>query len=162
MTARPLVRQALAVLALVAAITAPAAAQGKGSKGGHSTARASKTTTKSVTRTTTKTSAKSVAAPAGRGAPKAKALPPGQAKKRVTHAEAVDVSERVLVEQGYRVTKVERRGDTRVIYYYRGNNGRGKGRGPLQRMVVRPRAERFVFEGAPADVVKAVNMRLRF
>ena len=105
---------------------------------------------------------KSVAKSSGHGPARVKAEPPGQAKKRVTHTEAVDVSRRVLVERGYVVSRVERRGDTRVIYYYRGNNGRGKGHGPLQRMVVRPSQDRFVFDGAPADVQKAVRMRLQF
>ena len=87
--------------------------------------------------------------------------PPGKAKKRVTHAQAVDVSREVLVAQGYRVERVEVVGDTRVIYYYRGNNGRGKGRGPLQRMVVRPApAERFSFDGAPRSVLDAVKSRM--
>jgi len=159
MTARrpSLVRRALLSLvapALLAMVAAPAAAQGKGSKSGHGSANASKPATKPV--------AKSVAKPSARGAAKARAVPPGQAKKRVTHGEAVDVSRRVLVERGYTIARVERVRDTRVIYYYRGNNGRGKGHGPLQRMVVRPSQERFVFEGAPADVVKAVNIRLHF
>ena len=156
MTARPLVRHALIALALAALVAAPAAAQqGKGKKGGHASAQSSKTVTKTVT-------TKSVAKSSGHGPARVKAEPPGQAKKRVTHTEAVDVSRRVLVERGYVVSRVERRGDTRVIYYYRGNNGRGKGHGPLQRMVVRPSQDRFVFDGAPADVQKAVRMRLQF
>lgn len=85
---------------------------------------------------------------------------PGQAKKRVTHAQAIDVSREVLVAQGYRVDRVEVVGDTRVIYYYRGNNGRGKGRGPLMRMVVRPSADRFAFDGAPRSILDAVKSRM--
>ena len=94
--------------------------------------------------------------------PKVKTVPPGQAKRRVTHDQAVLTSRQVLVEQGYVVQRVERRGDTRVIYFYRGNRGRGKGHGPLQHMIVRPRADRFVFDGAPPNVTKAVTTRLRF
>jgi hypothetical protein len=103
--------------------------------------------------------AKVAAAPAAPGA-KAKGTPPGQAKKKVTHAEATDVSRQVLVAQGYTVTRVERVGGTQVLYYYRGNNGRGKGRGPLQRMIVRPSADRYVFEGVPRSVIDAVKSRL--
>ena len=153
MTARPLVRQALAVLALVAAVTAPAAAQ-KGSKGSKGSQASAKPATKPV--------ARSVARSSGNGSAKAKAASPGKAKSRVTHTEAVDVSRRVLLEHGYTVARVERRGDTQVIYYYRGNNGRGKGRGPLERIVVRPSRDIFVFEGAPADVKRAVTLRLQF
>lgn len=149
MTARPFVRHALLAVALVAIAAAPAAAQGKG-KGNDKGGPAAKPV--------------SQASP-GRSESKAKAAAPAKparGKQRVTHVQAVDVSRRVLVEQGYTVTRVERVGDTQVIYYYRGNNGRGKGRGPLQRMVVRPSADRFVFDGAPADVKRAVMIRLRF
>lgn len=156
MTERPLVRRALLALALpalVAMAAAPAAAQGKGNKGGASQA------SKPSAKPSAKPAAKSVAK-SSRGEAKAK---PAAAKGRhkVTHAEAVDVSRRVLIEQGYSVARVERRGSAQVIYYYRGNNGRGKGRGPLERIVVRPSADRFVFEGAPSSVLKAVTMRLR-
>ena len=144
MLARPassLVRRALLVAAapvLLALVAGDLQAQGKGN-------------------------AKPAAGKAAAGQPaKAKGTPPGQAKKRVTHTEAVDVSSQVLVAQGYQVARVERVGDTRVIYYYRGNNGRGKGRGPLQRIVVRPSADRFVFEGAPRTVISEIVRRLGF
>lgn len=159
MIAHSAVRQAMSVLALLAAITAPAAAQKGREKGGSA-----------PDEPTARSSAKPVAGSASRGDSKAKRAAPAKAKpakakaakQRVTHVQAVDVSRRVLVEQGYTVTRVDRVGDTRVIHYYRGNNGRGKGRGPLQRMVVRPSADRFVFEGAPADVKRAVTLRLQF
>ena len=150
MTAHPFVRRALLVLAapaLLAVVAAPAAAQGKGNgKGGDKAA-------KPVSQ-----------ASAGRSESKPRAASPSaaKAKQRVTHVQAVDVSRSILIEHGYTVSRVERVGDTRVIYYYRGNNGRGKGRGPLQRMVVRPSADRFVFDGAPADVKRAVTLRLQF
>ena len=89
-------------------------------------------------------------------------VPPGQAKKKYSHAQAVDFSREVLVANGYQVQRVEVVGDTRVIYYYRGNNGRGKGRGPLERMVVRPSAERYVFEGAPRSIVSEILRRMGF
>jgi hypothetical protein len=152
MTARPFVRRALSALALLAIVTAPAAAQqGKGKKGSAS-AHASKPAVKPAAKPAAKHSVKP--------APKAKPAG-GKEKHKVTHAEAVDVSRRVLIEQGYSISRVERRGDTQVIYYYRGNNGRGKGRGPLERIVVRPKADRFVFEGAPSSVLKAVTLRLQ-
>lgn len=149
MTAHPFVRHALLALALVAVVAAPAAAQkGKGNdKGGGNAA---------------KPVAHASSARSDSKANGAAAAKPAKAKQRVTHVQAVDVSRRVLVEQGYTVTRVERVGDTQVIYYYRGNNGRGKGRGPLQRMVVRPSRDIFVFEGAPADVKRAVTLRLQF
>ena len=135
------VRRALLALvapALLAVASSPAHAQGKGKHAGGN--------------------APSHATPSA----KAKSQAPGKAKHRVSHDEAVDVSRRVLVEQGYVVTRVERVGGNRVIYYYRGNNGRGKGHGPLQRIVVRPTADRYAFDGAPSNVLKAVTMRLHF
>ena len=168
MTVRPFVRHALTAVALLAVVAAPAAAQ-KGRKGGSDAqpmaapVRTSSAKSKPMAAPTGRTSgakAKPMAAPTGRR--DAKAKPEGKGKHKVTHTEAVDVSRRVLVEHGYVVSRVERRGDTQVIYYYRGNNGRGKGQGPLQRIVVRPTADRFVFEGAPADVKRAVTMRLQF
>jgi hypothetical protein len=165
MTARSLVRRALLVLAapaLLAVVAVPAAAQEKGNGKGDGAA------AKPVSRASSgRSDAKAAVATPAKAKPAAPAraraaAPPAKAKKRVTHVEAVDVSRSVLIERGYTVTRVERVGDTRVIYYYRGNNGRGKGRGPLQRMVVRPSADRFVFDGAPADVKRAVMLRLQF
>ena len=87
-------------------------------------------------------------------------LPPGQAKKRVTTSHAVIVTRDVLVSQGFRVVRVERLGDAQVIYYRRGNNGRGRGLGPVERLVVRPAGEIVAFEAAPRPVLLAVNVRL--
>lgn len=87
-------------------------------------------------------------------------VPPGQAKKKYTHAQAVDISREVLVANGYVVQRVDVVNGTRVIYYYRGNNGRGKGRGPLERIVVRPSAERYVFDGAPRGILSEIMRRM--
>lgn len=87
-------------------------------------------------------------------------VPPGQARKKYTHAQAVDISREVLVANGYVVQRVDVVNGTRVIYYYRGNNGRGKGRGPLERIVVRPSAERYVFDGAPRGILSEIMRRM--
>ena len=97
------------------------------------------------------------AANGGTSGAKAKGAP---GKRKMSHAQAVDVSREVLVAQGYNVQRVEIVGDTRVIYYYRGNNGRGKGRGPLERIVVRPTAERFVVEGGTRSVISAIMQKI--
>jgi len=73
----------------------------------------------------------------GRDAKGPKKVPPGQAKK-VTPDDAVTASRDVLQRNGYRVVRVETVGLNRVIWYRRGNNGNGKGQGPLMKMVVRP------------------------
>ena len=126
---------ALAALALAAA---PAHAQGKG-KGKSEPA----------------TAATPAAASHAKGAKK---VPPGQARK-ITPDDAVTASRDVFQRNGYRVVRVETVGLTRVIYYRRGNNGNGKGQGPLMKMVVRPANDVVVIEGGTqtlADKIRAV------
>src|SRR4029078_7423690 len=74
----------------------------------------------------------------GRGHATARGLPPGQAKKQVTPAQAVVVSRDVLVLHGFEGVRVETIRTGQVIYYRRGNNGRGRGLGPVEKMIVRP------------------------
>src|SRR5262245_16654435 len=72
-------------------------------------------------------------------------VPPGQAKRQITPTAAVVVTREVLVKQGFEVVRVEHVGVTEVVYYRRGNMGRGRGRGPVERMVVRPSGTVVVF-----------------
>ena len=89
-----------------------------------------------------------------------KSPPPGQAKKQVTPAAAVVVSREVLVKHGFTVVRVEQLGNAQVIYYRRGNNGRGRGGGPMEKMVVRPSGQIVVFEATPAPVLADIKVRL--
>jgi hypothetical protein len=84
----------------------------------------------------------------------------GKAKKHVSTGDAVIATREILITHGYQVVRVERVALNQVIYYRRGNNGRGKGLGPLQRMVVRPAGEVVAFESAPARVLVDINVRL--
>ena len=43
---------------------------------------------------------------------------------------AISVTRDVLGRQGFEVVRIEVAGNDRVIYYRRGNMGRGKGKGP--------------------------------
>jgi hypothetical protein len=79
----------------------------------------------------------------------------------VSSDKAVSVSRTVLIEQGYQIVRVERAGPTRVIYFRRGNNGRGKGKGPLQRMVIRTTRERVFFEEVEPSVLIDIDVRLK-
>jgi hypothetical protein len=86
----------------------------------------------------------------------------GKAKQyAVSSDKAISVTRTVLIEQGYQVVRVERVGPTRVIYFRRGNNGRGKGKGPLQRMVIRTVRERVVFEEAEPSLLIDIDVRLK-
>jgi len=96
----------------------------------------------------------------GRGHATARGLPPGQAKKQVTPAQAVVVSRDVLVLHGFEVVRVETIRTGQVIYYRRGNNGRGRGLGPVEKMIVRPSGSTVVFEAAPAKVLLDIRVRL--
>jgi hypothetical protein len=94
-------------------------------------------------------------------------VPQGHAKRAkvrrvVTSDEAVDVTRDVLREQGYELVRVERRRDVRVVYYRRGNMGRGKGKGPIMYMVVRPSPDRVIIERAPSPLLLQINVRLGY
>ena len=96
----------------------------------------------------------------GKGHKESRGLPPGQAKKQVTPAQAVVVSRDVLVMHGFEVVRVETIKTGQVIYYRRGNNGRGRGLGPVEKMIVRPSGSTVVFEAAPPKVLLDLRVRL--
>jgi hypothetical protein len=96
----------------------------------------------------------------GRGHAASRGLPPGQAKKQVTPAQAVVVSRDVLVKYGFEVVRVETIKSGQVIYYRRGNSGRGRGLGPVEKMIVRPSGSTVVFEAAPKNVLLDIRVRL--
>jgi len=84
----------------------------------------------------------------------------GKKVKVISTGDAVIVAREVLVKHGYEVVRVDIVQDTRVIYYRVGNRGRGKGTGPLQKIVVRREPERVVFVAAPRAVQVDINIRL--
>jgi hypothetical protein len=67
----------------------------------------------------------------------------------------------VLEEQGYAVVRVERVGTTHIVYYRRGNNGRGKGKGPLEKLVIRTVKNRIVFEETAPSILVDIDVKLR-
>jgi hypothetical protein len=48
-----------------------------------------------------------------------------------------------------------------VIYYRRGNMGRGKGKGPVVKMIVRRVENRIVFLDTPDAILVDINVRLK-
>jgi hypothetical protein len=80
--------------------------------------------------------------------------------KVIPIGDAVIVAREILVKHGYEVVRVAVVGDTRVIYYRVGNRGRGKGKGRLEKIVVRREPERVVFVDAPRVVQVDINVRL--
>jgi hypothetical protein len=79
----------------------------------------------------------------------------------VTHERALSVSRMVLIRQGYTVVRVQRVGPTHVIYYRRGNMGRGRGKGPVQRMVIRTVRDRVLFEETDPTVLVDIDVKLK-
>ena len=93
---------------------------------------------------------------------------PAQAQGTAKHKEyvvpserAMSVSRMVLIRQGYTIVRVQRLGASRVIYYRRGNMGRGKGKGPLQRMVIRTVRDRVLFEETDPSVLVEIDVKLK-
>jgi len=84
-------------------------------------------------------------------------------KKEFTVApdRAVSVTREVLGRQGYEVIRIETAGDDQVVYYRRGNRGRGKGKGPPMKMIIRRVENRVVFVDTPDAVLVDINVRLR-
>ncbi|MGH7512179.1 MAG: hypothetical protein ACREOQ_04555 [Gemmatimonadales bacterium] len=79
----------------------------------------------------------------------------------VTTDRAVSVTRTVLVRQGYDVVRVERVGTTQVVYYRAGNHGRGKGKGRLEKMVIRTVDRRIVFEQTPPAIMVDIDVNLK-
>jgi len=74
---------------------------------------------------------------------------------------ALSVTREVLVHQGFEVVRIVTVKNDQVIYYRRGNMGRGKGKGPLVKMIVRRVENRVVFVDTPDGILVDINLRLR-
>ena len=48
-----------------------------------------------------------------------------------------------------------------MVYYRRGNNGRGKGKGPMERMVIRTVERKIVFEEVPSTILVDIDLQLK-
>jgi hypothetical protein len=79
----------------------------------------------------------------------------------VSTGKAMDVTRVVLERQGYEVVRVVQAPDAQVIYYRRGNKGRGKGHGPMERMVIRTVERRVVFEDVPSGILVDIDLQLK-
>jgi CO dehydrogenase/acetyl-CoA synthase alpha subunit len=79
----------------------------------------------------------------------------------VSNDRAVTVTRNVLVRQGYDIVRIERVGTTQVVYYRAGNRGRGRGKGPVQKMVIRTVERRIVFENTPPAIMVDIDVNLK-
>lgn len=74
---------------------------------------------------------------------------------------AITVTREVLVKQGYEVVKIEKDGDRQVVWYRSGNQGRGKGKGKLEKMIITREKDRVVFVETPPAIMVDIDVRLR-
>lgn len=80
---------------------------------------------------------------------------------RVSPNHAFTVTRDVLAHHGYDVVQIEVKGSDRVVYYRRGNRGRGRGKGPVQTLIIRRMDNRIVFVDVPDIVLVDIDLRLR-
>jgi hypothetical protein len=90
-------------------------------------------------------------------------LAQGKSKKgfEISSDRAVSVTREVLVKDGFNVVRIEKVGEAQVVYFRRGNMGKGKGKGPIQKMIIRRVSNRIVFEEAPSGIMVNIELRLK-
>jgi hypothetical protein len=82
------------------------------------------------------------------------------ARKHVSTSRAVIVTRDVLVTNGYQIVNVAPSGTTQVIYYRRGNMGKGRGLGPVQKIYVVPSGDVVRFTSVPDPLLATILRRL--
>ena len=85
---------------------------------------------------------------------------PVKIKKHVTTVQAVTVTREVLLTNGFQVVNVVPSGTSQVIYYRRGNMGKGRGLGPVERIVVVPSGQVVQFQSVPPTLLSVILSRL--
>lgn len=79
----------------------------------------------------------------------------------VSNDKAISVTRTVLGRQGFEVVKIERVGATQVVYYRAGNRGRGRGKGRVEKMIIRTVDRRVVFEDTPPAILVDIDLNLK-
>ena len=141
----------IALAAMMAAVAVPAQAQGK-AKG--------KGSEKKPEKAVVVTSKGEVVSAERKTDRKTEKAIDKAARKRVTASQAVIVTRDVLVANGYRVVNVVPSGATQVIYYRRGNMGRGRGLGPVEKIYVVQSGDIVSFRSVPDPLLGAILRRL--
>jgi len=85
----------------------------------------------------------------------------GRKHYAVSDDRAVSVTREVLVKRGFEVIRVEHQGPDEVVWYRRGNMGRGRGKGPPVKMIIRREADHVIFVDTPDDILVNIDVRLR-
>ncbi|MDP3910166.1 MAG: hypothetical protein Q8Q14_07220 [Gemmatimonadales bacterium] len=74
---------------------------------------------------------------------------------------AISVTREVLVRQGWEVVRIDVVGNDRIVYYRRGNMGRGRGKGPIVKMIIRRVENRIIFVDTPDAILVDINLKLK-
>jgi hypothetical protein len=95
------------------------------------------------------------------------ALSPAEAQEKakqtfsVTTDVALEATRISLVAEGYDVVKLESHDELVIVYYRRGNMGKGKGKGPKERMVIRRHRGTVVIEEADPTILLRIQVTLK-
>jgi hypothetical protein len=73
---------------------------------------------------------------------------------------ALSATKQVLVQQGFEVLSVETLSDRQIVMYRAGNQGRGRGKGPPARLVIRRVENRIVLDDTPDNLKVAIGVKL--
>lgn len=100
------------------------------------------------------------AAPAAAQKPKHAAGKEEKDPATVTLGVALSATKDVLIKQGYEVVSVETLSDRQIITYRAGNQGKGRGKGPPMRMVIRRVENRIVLDDTPDALKLEIGIKL--
>ena len=74
---------------------------------------------------------------------------------------ALETTKTVLVAEGYDVVKLESQEELLIVYYRRGNMGKGKGKGPMEKMVIRRQRNVVVIEDLEPSILLKIEVALK-
>jgi hypothetical protein len=74
---------------------------------------------------------------------------------------ALEATRTTLVELGYDVVKLDSKDEVLVVHYRRGNMGKGKGKGPMETLVIRRVKQTVVFEEADPELLVKIQVTLK-
>ncbi len=81
-------------------------------------------------------------------------------KETVSIEIALTATREVLTERGFDVVRIEQEDDFQIVYYRRGTRGRGRGGGPVERLVIRWTPERIEVRDAPDEIRIGIEIKL--
>lgn len=82
-------------------------------------------------------------------------------KYKVSTDRAIVATREVLIRQGFEVIRIEEHDTDRIVWYRQGNRGRGKGKGPPLKLVIRRDVDRVIFVDTPPAILVDIDVRLR-